>query len=440
MKILLIGNGGREHAIAWKLKQSPQVEAIICPNGNPGIRQVADVPKVSLSSPEDWAEYAAKEKIDLVVVGPEIPLAEGVTDACQAKGIKVFGPTQAAAQLEASKAFSKDVMAAAGIPTAKSDVFTSVPEALEFGKTLGLPIVVKADGLAAGKGVAICEDFDSFEKAVRENLDDNRFGESSSQVLVEQFLDGEETSILAFCDGKDVYPLVPSQDHKRAFDGDKGPNTGGMGTYAPAPVATEEILAAALGQVLRPAVEEMAARGCPYVGILYAGLMVLPDGGISVLEFNCRFGDPETQVVLPLLDGDLAELMLACAEGRLGPLVSGMEKDASGKRKVFTIRPESAACVVMASGGYPGSYETGKEISGLDQVTGDDCVVFHAGTKGGANGEVLTAGGRVLGVTAWASTLQAAVEKAYKIADIIQFDGAFYRHDIAHRALNRGKD
>ncbi len=423
MRVVLVGNGGREHAIAWRLKRSASVSNIICPNGNPGIAREADVPRVELESMGDWAAFAVEQRADMVVVGPEAPLAAGLTDACTARGLKVFGPTKAAAELEASKAFAKDVMQSAGIPTAKSDTFEEYDKAFDFAKSLGLPVVVKADGLAAGKGVAICTTEEELIRALTENLKDARFGESSRRVLVEEFLVGEEASILAFCDGASVYPMIPSQDHKRALDNDEGPNTGGMGTYAPAPVVTEEILASAYGTVLRPAVEEMAKRGMPYVGVLYAGLMITGDG-LKVLEFNCRFGDPETQVVLPLLDGDLGEIMMACCEGRLAHARVG-------------VRPDHAACVVLASGGYPGSHETGKVVHGLDQLEAGNRVVFHAGTRAGDNGTVLTAGGRVLGLTAWASTLQAAVEDAYRMAEVVTFEDVHLRRDIAHRALRR---
>jgi len=424
MKILLIGNGGREHAIAWRLRRSPSVSKIVCPNGNPGIAREADVPRVDLPSIDATADYAARERFDLVVVGPEAPLAAGLADACEARGLKVFGPSRAAAQIEASKAFSKDVMRAAGIPTAAYETFDDYDKALDFALGLGLPVVVKADGLAAGKGVSVCTTKDELVQALRENLKDARFGNASARVVVEQFLHGEEASILAFCDGRDVYPLVPAQDHKRVFDNDEGPNTGGMGTYAPAPVATEEVVSAAYGEVLLPAVREMARRGTPYKGILYAGLMVGEDG-INTIEFNCRFGDPETQVILPLLDGDLGEIMLACCEGRLAGASIGT-------------RPGHAACVVLASGGYPGDYAVGKPIRGLDTADGPDRIVFHAGTKAGPDGSVLTAGGRVLGLTAWAPTLQSAVNAAYRMAETVTFEGAHFRRDIARRALDRG--
>lgn len=421
MKILLVGNGGREHAIAWRLKQSASVSKIICPNGNPGIAREAETPRVDLRNVADWVEYAAKERVDLVVVGPEQPLADGLADLCIAKGLKVFGPSKAAARLEASKAFSKEVMEAAGIPTARSGAFTDYDKALGFARSLGIPVVVKADGLAAGKGVAICTTDADLVQALSENLQKGRFGAASSLVVVEEFLVGEEASILAFCDGEDVYPMVPAQDHKRIFDHDEGPNTGGMGTYAPAPVATEEVLAAAYGEVLKPTLAEMARRGTPYKGVLYAGLMITA-AGIRVLEFNCRFGDPETQVILPLLDGDLGEIMLACAEGHLGKTSIG-------------VRPEHAACLVLASGGYPGEYATGIPIRGLDQITARNTQVFHAGTKSGPEGTILTSGGRVLGLTAWASTLQNAVNQVYQMAEVVTFENCHYRRDIAHRAL-----
>lgn len=433
MRILLIGNGGREHAIAWRLKRSASVEAICCPNGNPGIAREAETPAADLKSPDHWAEYASEWKADLVVVGPEAPLADGVCDACEARGIKVFGPGREGAQIESSKAFAKDIMRAADVPTAAAEVFEDKAKALDFARSLGLPVVIKADGLAAGKGVAICETEAQAEQALRENLEEGRFGESSRRVLVEEFLNGEEASILAVTDGKEVYPLVPSQDHKRALEGDQGPNTGGMGAYAPAPVVTEEVLSAALSSVLRPTVDEMARRGIPYKGVLYAGLMITPSGP-KVLEFNCRFGDPETQVVLPLMEGDLGELMLACCEGRLGEAVA---PSAPGK-SIVAVRPGHAVCIVLASGGYPGKYATGKVIKGLDAVEQErDAVVFHAGTKAGSSGEVLTAGGRVLGLTSWAASLESALSRAYRMAETVTFEDCHFRRDIAHRALNR---
>ncbi|MDX1971281.1 MAG: phosphoribosylamine--glycine ligase [Candidatus Sumerlaeia bacterium] len=429
MNVLLIGSGGREHALAWKLKQSKSVTRLVCPNGNPGISREAETPRVHLPTPQSWAEYALAEKIDLVVIGPEQPLSEGVGDALMQVGIPVFGPRKAAARLESSKAFSKEVMRSAGIPTAASETFTDYAKALDYARSLRFPVVVKADGLAAGKGVSICEDQAQLEQALGENLLQGRFGESSKQVLVEEFLHGQEASLLALCDGKDVFLLAPSQDHKRAHDGDLGPNTGGMGTYAPAPIVTEEVLSATLGSVMLPALREMERRGTPYVGVLYAGLMIAPSGEINVLEFNCRFGDPETQVVLPLLDGDLALALLACAEGRLATHLSPKSGHA------LTLRPESAACVVIASGGYPGEFAKGKVISGLDQDFGPNAMVFHAGTGLNNSGEVVTSGGRVLGVTAWGPTLRSAVDRAYGLTAKIHFDSMYYRKDIAHRAL-----
>lgn len=427
MNVLLIGSGGREHALAWKLDQSHSVAKIICPNGNPGIAMLAETPRVDLRSPEDWASYAIERGVDLVAIGPEAPLAAGVANACCAKGLPVFGPSREAAEIEASKAFAKDVMRAADVPTAESGSFSDPTEAVNYARGLGVPVVVKADGLAAGKGVAICHSLEDAERAIRENLVENRFGDSSSKVLVEQFLEGEEASIFALTDGQDVALLAPSQDHKRAYDGDKGPNTGGMGAYAPAPAVTEEVLSAALGSVIRPVLSEMDRRGRPYRGVLYAGLM-LTRNGVEVLEFNCRFGDPETQALMPLLDGDLGEIMMACATGCLGRL---MAPGGSGVR----VRPGSSACVVLASGGYPGRYRKGMPIGGLESLENErDGVVFHAGTAE-QDGRVVTNGGRVLGVTAWGTTLRAAVDHAYAMADAISFDGKMLRRDIAHRAL-----
>ncbi|MDK2972016.1 MAG: phosphoribosylamine---glycine ligase [Candidatus Sumerlaeota bacterium] len=435
MRVLLVGNGGREHAIAWRLRRSKSVTEIVCPNGNPGIAREAQTPRVVLQTPAEWAAFALECQCDLVVVGPEAPLAAGVGDACEDRGIAVFGPRADGARIESSKAFAKDVMQAAGIPTARSEAFSDYDKALDYGRSLGLPVVVKADGLAAGKGVAICETGEQLAGALAENLKDGRFGDASRTVLVEEFLRGEEVSILAVTDGQEVFPLVPSQDHKRALDGDLGPNTGGMGAYAPAPVCTDEILSAALTDVLRPAIRELARRGIAYKGVLYAGLMVTDDG-LRVLEFNCRFGDPETQVVLPLLDGDLGELMLACCEGRLGELVAPLRPGSPDS--AITMRPEHAICLVLASGGYPDAYTTGKVISGLNAADDDSrAVIFHAGTVAGADGEVLTAGGRVLGLTAWGASLEAARDRVYELAGKVSFEGCHFRHDIAHRALSR---
>jgi phosphoribosylamine--glycine ligase len=434
MKILLVGNGGREHALAWRLSQCPSVDSILCPNGNPGIAQHAEAPRMDLKSPADWADLARQRGIDLVVVGPEAPLAAGLADECLARGLRVFGPQRAAARLESSKAFAKEIMNAADIPTARAEVFTDYEAAKDYARSIGLPVVIKADGLAAGKGVAICESWEDVDATLALHLRDHQFGEASASVLVEEFLVGEEASLIAITDGEEVWPLSPSQDHKRALDGDQGPNTGGMGAYAPAPVVTEEILAASLGGILRPVVHELAGRGIPFCGVLYAGLMITKDGP-KVLEFNCRFGDPECQVLMPLLEGDLAEALLACTEGRLARHV--FPAGGGGPTSPLGLRPEHAVVVVMASGGYPGDFTTGHSIEGLRNDYGDSAMVFHAGTKADVDGRVVTSGGRVLGLTAWGPSLDTTVSRAYELANGIRFEGARFRRDIAHRALQR---
>ncbi len=437
MKILVIGTGGREHAISWRLSQSASVKDIICPNGNPGIAEVASCPRIDLKSPDAWADYAAKEKVDLAVIGPEAPLAAGVGDALLAKGLRVFGPPREGARIESSKAYAKDIMAKAGIPTAQAGSFDEVGKAKEFARSLGLPVVIKADGLAAGKGVTVARSWEEVNQAIEENLVGHRFGESSARILVEEFMEGVEASVFGLCDGKTVFPLVPAQDHKPVFDGDQGPNTGGMGAYAPTPFVEEEMFTATFSEVLRPALEEMASRGIDYRGVLYAGLMMTEDGP-KVVEFNCRFGDPETQVVLPLLEGDFGEILLACAEGRLEPLTMAASADRAAEAPTFiATRPQYATSVVLASGGYPGDYSKGFPISGLDAWRGrDDAIVFHAGTSLNENGQVVTAGGRVLACTAWERTLEASQRKAYEMAESIRFEGVHYRRDIAAKALN----
>jgi phosphoribosylamine--glycine ligase len=434
MKVLLVGNGGREHALAWRLAQCASVDRIVCPNGNPGISLHADTPSLALNSMAEWAEYARQQRTDLVVIGPEAPLAAGLADECEARGIRVFGPRSAAARLESSKAFAKEIMLAANIPTAQSGTFSDFDQAKKFARSLGLPVVIKADGLAAGKGVAICESWEDVDATLAGHLRDHHFGAASSVVLVEEFLQGEEASLIAITDGEEVWPLSPSQDHKRAYDGDTGPNTGGMGAYAPAPVVSEELLSVCMGEVMRPAVQELGRRGIPFVGVLYAGLMITSDGP-RVLEFNCRFGDPECQVLMPLLEGDLAEGMLACAEHRLARhLYRGGSADA---HSALGLRPDHAVVVVMASGGYPGKFTTGHVISGLRDSWGNDQIVFQAGTSRREDGTIVTSGGRVLGLTAWGPSLDSTVHRAYDLADGIHFEGARFRRDIAHRALDR---
>lgn len=425
MRILLIGGGGREHALAWKLAQSDKVEKIFAAPGNPGIAMLKKCSCIDLKLDdlEKVADYAEEESIDLTVVGPEATLVAGIADVFKRRGLPVFGPSKAAAQLEGSKAFSKELMAKYNIPTAFFKICEDMEAAKAYVKEKGAPIVVKADGLAAGKGVVVAMTEEEALEAIEEMMGDHKFGNAGARVVLEEYMEGEEASLLAFTDGKTVVPMLAAQDHKRIFDNDQGPNTGGMGTYAPAPVMTDILRLKATERILKPVVAAMAKEGTPYQGCLYAGLMI-KDDVIKVVEFNCRFGDPETQVVLPLLESDLAEIMLACATGTLD------QADVAWSDK-------AAVCVVMASGGYPESYETGKVITGLAEADAqENTVVFHAGTKNAA-GSIVTAGGRVLGVTAVDDNIRAARDRAYAAVENIKFDGAFYRKDIAWRALKR---
>lgn len=425
MRILLIGGGGREHALAWKLAQSPKVEKLYAAPGNPGIAQLkkCECISIDIDDLEGVADYAEEKSIDLTVVGPEAPLVAGLADVFKRRGLPVFGPSKAAAQLEGSKAFSKELMAKYNIPTAFFKVCEDIASAKAYVEEKGAPIVVKADGLAAGKGVVVAMTKEEALAAIDDMMGDHKFGAAGARLVLEEYMEGEEASLLAFTDGKTVVPMIAAQDHKRVFDGDKGPNTGGMGTYAPAPVMTDVLRLKATERILKPVVEAMAQEGMPYQGCLYAGLMIKGDS-VKVVEFNCRFGDPETQVVLPLLDGDLADIMLACATGTLDKADVGWYDKA-------------AVCVVMASGGYPESYEKGKDIIGLEAAASDkNVVVFHAGTKY-ENGSVVTAGGRVLGVTAVDASIKAARDRAYSAVEKIKFDKAFCRKDIAWRALKR---
>ena len=425
MRILLIGGGGREHALAWKLVQSPKVEKLFAAPGNPGMAllQKCECINLNVDDLEGVADYAEEQSIDLTVVGPEAPLVAGLADVFKRRGLPVFGPSKDAAQLEGSKAFSKELMAKYNIPTAFFKICEDIETAKAYVEEKGAPIVVKADGLAAGKGVVVAMTKQEALDAIDEMMGDHKFGAAGARLVLEEYMEGEEASLLAFTDGKTVVPMIAAQDHKRVFDGDEGPNTGGMGTYAPAPVMTDVLRLKATELILKPVVAAMAKEGMPYQGCLYAGLMIKGDS-VKVVEFNCRFGDPETQVVLPLLDGDLADIMLACATGTLDKA----EVDWHDK---------AAVCVVMASGGYPESYEKGKEITGLAAAEEDkDVVVFHAGTKA-AEGKIVTSGGRVLGVTAVDATIKAARDRAYTAVEKIAFEKNFYRKDIAWRALKR---
>lgn len=422
MNILILGSGGREHALLWKLAQSPEATKLYAVPGNPGMAELAECVAGSIEDNAAVVKFAQEKKIDLVVVGPEVPLMNGVVDALRAAGIKAFGPTKAAAELEGSKSFSKNIMKKYGIPTAKYEVFTDADAARAYIEKEGAPIVIKANGLAAGKGVIVAETKEQALDAVHEILDDAAFGKAGSRVVIEAFMEGEEASLLAFTDGKTIRPMVSSQDHKRAYDGDKGPNTGGMGTYAPAPVMTKDMVEQATEKILKPMIAAMAKEGRPYQGCLYAGLMITEEGP-KVVEFNARFGDPETQVVLPLLKGDLVKIMQACVDGTLDTAAVDWEDGA-------------AVCVVMASGGYPKSYKNGYAIDGLKKAESLGTFVFHAGTAK-KDGKVVTSGGRVLGVTARGGGIKEATEKAYKGVEAIRFTDEFHRKDIAHRALER---
>lgn len=427
MNILIIGNGGREHALAWKAAQSPLADKVYVAPGNAGTALEANLENVAIAATDIPAlvAFAQSHDIGLTIVGPEAPLVIGVVDAFQAAGLKIFGPSQAAAQLEGSKAFTKDFLARHRIPTAEYENFTEVEPALAYVRRKGAPIVIKADGLAAGKGVIVAMTLQEAEEAVRDMLAGNAFGDAGHRIVVEEFLDGEEASFIVMVDGENVVPMATSQDHKRVGDGDTGPNTGGMGAYSPAPVVTDEIHRRAMDQVIWPTVRGMAAEGNTYVGFLYAGLMIAADGQPKVIEFNCRFGDPETQPIMLRLRSDLVELCLAGAEGRLNE-----------KRSDWDERP--ALGVVLAAGGYPGDYRNGEVIQGLPQQESADGKVFHAGTRLQGN-DVVTSGGRVLCVTALGDTVAQAQQRAYQLAEGIQWPGSFCRKDIGYRAIARGK-
>ena len=421
MNILIIGSGGREHTLAWKIAQSPKCDKLYAMPGNPGIEEIAEcVDDISINDNAAVIDFAKNHNIDLVVIGPEAPLVNGLVDELTEAGIKAFGPTKAAAQLEGSKIFAKDLMKKYGIPTATYEIFDDITRACRYIKAAGAPIVVKADGLAAGKGVIVAKTVDEAINAVFEVMEQKSFGEAGSRIVIEEFMDGEEASLLAFTDGKTIVPMIPSQDHKRVNDGDEGLNTGGMGAYAPAPVVTEEILRKAEEKILKPIIAAMAKEGITYKGCLYAGLMIV-NGEPKVVEFNARFGDPETQVVLPLLESDLVEIMLACIDGGLDKVKIDWSSD-------------STVCIVLASGGYPLSYKKGLEIDGINKAKALDTLIFHAGTTK-TDGRLLTSGGRVLGVVARAEDIKTAVDKAYKGVEVIHFDNMHCRKDIAYRAL-----
>jgi phosphoribosylamine--glycine ligase len=423
MNILLIGSGGRENVLAWKLAESSRVDELYIAAGNPGTAEYGENLGFDESNQQALLEFALKEKIDITVVGPEAPLAAGIADLFEDHGLKVFGPNQSSARLESSKAFSKDLMQKYKIPTAAYESFTEAEKAADYIKAKGAPIVVKASGLAAGKGVIVAQTEAEALAAVETIMKDEKFGEAGAKVVIEEFLDGEEATILAFCDGQTIVPMIASQDHKPAYDGGKGPNTGGMGAYAPAPVVTEEIKKEFETEIMEPTLKALQSEGLDFKGIIYFGLMI-KDGKAKVLEYNVRFGDPEAQVVLPLLETDLIEIMEAVIEGSLDQI------DIKWKN-------QKALCVVMASGGYPVEYEKGKEITGIKTAeSAEDIIVFQAGTKL-KDDKLLTAGGRVLAVTALGDSFQEVIDKAYAGVEKINFEDFHIRNDIGHKALKK---
>jgi phosphoribosylamine--glycine ligase len=425
MKVLIIGGGGREHALAWKIAQSQDVTTIFVAPGNAGTATEEKLQNVAIDAEDNQAllTFALESEIDLTVVGPEAPLVSGVVDLFESKGLKIFGPHQAAAQLEGSKAFTKDFLARHNIPTAEYQNFTEIDPAIAYVHEKGAPIVVKADGLAAGKGVIVAMTIDEAEAAIRDMLADNRFGDAGSRVVIEEFLDGEEASFIVMVDGKNVLSFATSQDHKRVGNGDTGPNTGGMGAYSPAPVVTPDIHQRILDDVITPTVEGMANENMPYKGFLYAGLMIMADGTPKVIEYNCRFGDPETQPIMMRLKSDLAQLCLAAIDGNLDTAEIQFDQRA-------------AVGVVLAAGGYPNSYRKGDVISGLTSCRTVDQKIFHAGTVLN-NEDVTTNGGRVLCATALGNTVSDAQKGAYALANQISWQDMFFRDDIAYRAIDR---
>ncbi|MGC1551055.1 MAG: phosphoribosylamine--glycine ligase [Rhodanobacter sp.] len=426
MKVLVIGNGGREHALAWKLKQSPRVSEVIVAPGNAGTARERGVRNadIAVTDLDGLLKLAKDEHIELTVVGPEVPLVAGVVDRFRDAGLRIFGPRAIAAQLEGSKAFAKDFLLRHNIPTARYAVFTELNPALAYVRQHGAPIVIKADGLAAGKGVVVALTLPDAELALHDMLGAHSFGDASSRVVIEEFLDGEEASYIVMSDGSHALPMASSQDHKRRDEGDLGPNTGGMGAYSPAPVVTPEVEQRILKQVIEPTLHGMAIEGAPFIGFLYAGLMIDKQGNPKVIEFNVRFGDPETQPIMMRLKSDLVELIEAALDGQL-------------EHTPIKWDPRPSLGVVMAAGGYPGKVKSGDVINGLDADVGSDAKVFHAGTKLDAQGHVVTAGGRVLTVCALGKDIAEAREHAYAAVAKIHYDGGFCRRDIAHRALHR---
>ena len=418
MKVLVIGKGGREHAIAWKLSQNSRISQLLCAPGNAGTSKIASNVPIPETDVDGLLSFAMQHGIDFTVVGPEAPLAEGIVDTFQEAGLSIFGPTQSAARIESSKSFAKDLMARAGVPTARAEVFHHFDSARQYVESLSPPVVIKADGLAAGKGVVVAETTEQALSALRTQMVDRAFGEAGETVLVEEHLQGPELSVFSFVDGKRLSPLIAAVDYKRVGDGDTGPNTGGMGAYSPplSDLWNDNIERSARTEIMEPVVAALAAEGCPYVGILYAGLMLTQDG-LKVIEFNCRFGDPEAQVILPRIETDLLDLMLATVEGNVD-------------NAPLRVSQESCVGVVVASGGYPDAYDTGFPVAGLDEDD-DQVTVFHAGTKLNDNEETVTDGGRVLTVSGSGATHKEARLRAYTAAGRTTFDGSFFRGDIA---------
>ena len=420
MKILVVGSGGREHALTWKIAQSPKVDKIYCAPGNAGTAELAENIEIKADDIQGLLKFAKEKKIDLTVVGPEAPLVAGIVNLFEKEGLRIFGPRQEAAIVEGSKVFSKEFMVKYGIPTAQAGIFTKASEAKSYIEEVGAPIVVKADGLAAGKGVIVCKKKEEALSAVELIMEKKEFGKAGDKVIVEECLEGEEASIIAFTDGRSIIPLASSQDHKRVFDGDKGPNTGGMGAYSPAPVVTDRLMEQIDVNILKPFVAGMGQEGIKYKGVIYAGVMVTRKGPM-VLEFNARFGDPETQPILMRMRSDIVPIFDAIIDEKLDDRLIEWDKKA-------------AVCVVLAAGGYPGHYEKGIPIAGLDKVPQlENVVVFHAGTK--VESGIVTNGGRVLGVTALGDSIKFAIDKAYRAVDLIHFKGMHYRKDIGKKAL-----
>lgn len=422
MRVLIIGSGGREHALAWKIAQSPLLKKLYTAPGNAGISEHAECVPLAADNIEGLLEFATREDIDLTVVGPEVPLVAGICDRFREKGLKIFGPSQETAMLEGSKAFSKDLMTKYGVPTAPYEVFSNVKEAKHYVIEAEMPVVIKADGLAAGKGVVICDNSEQAVATLTQIMEARIFGESGDKVVVEKKLEGEELSVLVLTDGEKIIPLASARDHKRAYDHDRGPNTGGMGAFSPSMKIPEREIGEIVDIAVRPIVEGLKGDGMPYRGVLYAGLMLTKEGPF-VLEYNCRFGDPETEVILPRMRSDLLPVLLQIAEGRL-------------KSDVLEWHDKACITVVMASGGYPGSYEKGFPISGLEAFRQkEDVFIFHAGTAWNDHKQIVTAGGRVLAVTALGENLRAAHDRAYQAISKINFEGGFCRRDIGHKAI-----